>query len=70
MDNQSKKLKVVAVEHEDGVITAFIKELPGLVVQGNSKDDVKSKLDALLETFIKKLEASRNNLEIVTQSFV
>jgi hypothetical protein len=69
MYNPSKKLNVTAVQHGgSGVITAFVTEMPGLVVQGTSEKDVANKLDALLSAFIKKLEASRKNLVINPQT--
>lgn len=69
MNNLPKSLKVTAIEHESsGVITAFVTQMPGLLVQANSTDEIKYKLDRLLENFIKKLDASRKNLEIETKT--
>lgn len=68
MNTPSKKLQAIAFEHDDGVITAYIKELPGLVVQGKTQEEIKLKLHSLVEVFIQKLQASRNNIEVVTKS--
>lgn len=56
------------MDERTGFITAYINEFPGIVVQGKSEDDVNRKLDMLLDAFIKRLQASRNNLEIETQT--
>lgn len=65
MINPSKKPRIIAID-DDGVYTAFLSHLPGLVVQGKSKDDVAQKLVKLLDNFIKRLQDSRDNLEIET----
>lgn len=67
MNHSNQKLKVTAVEHASGVITAFVNQFPGLVVQASSKEEVERKLDALMEVFIRKLQAGRKNLEIETR---
>ena len=67
MNNQSKGA-VTAVMHETGAITAFFNELPGLVVQGNSHDDVKNKLNALIKAYIRRLEAMSEDIEIETET--
>lgn len=67
--NNPNKGAVTAVMHPDsGAITAFFNELPGLVVQGNSQDDVKNKLNALLKSYIKRLEAMSEDIEIETET--
>jgi len=38
------------------VLTGYLTDLPGLLVQGNSDSDVRNKLASLLESYIKKLE--------------
>lgn len=64
-----KGLTVTAVLHpDDGVITAFFDELPGLVVQGTSDDDVETKLKSLLNSYIKRLDSIKDNLNIKTTS--
>lgn len=65
----SKILTVTAVlDDETKVITAFFNELPGLVIQANSMDDVRGKLDSLRKSYIKRLQAIGNNFEITTRS--
>jgi hypothetical protein len=67
MNNASHKLTVTAVQHDNGVITAFVNQLPGLVVQANSNDDIKIKLQSLLKSYIKRLQAV-NNFDIQTRN--
>jgi len=68
MKPSQQKLNVTAIVHGDtGVITAFVTKLPGLLVQGNSHDDVAAKIDKVVQVFIKALDQSRNNLEIETK---
>ena len=63
------KLTVTAVFDEPSKsFTAFFNELPGLLVQGNSFDDVKQKLRSLLLSYIKRLQNIANDFEIKTQS--
>jgi hypothetical protein len=70
MANQSKKLTVTAVAHQSsGSITAFFNELPALVVQGDSEDDIDVKLRSLLGSYIKMLESRKDNIVISTKSF-
>jgi hypothetical protein len=66
-DNPSKKLTVTAVSHPDGIITAFPNELPHLIVQGNSMDDIAKKMQALLNWYSVRLQKSSNNLDIKEQ---
>ena len=69
MANLSSKLTVTAVMDKDNnCITAFFNELPGLVVQGKTTDDIKNKLQSLLASYIKRLDSLKNNFEIETQS--
>ena len=63
MNKTSKKLTVTAI-NDAGNITAFFNELPGLVVQGNSMENVRNKLGALLKSFIKRLETVGDNFDI------
>jgi hypothetical protein len=63
MINPSKRPSVTAVDY-GGVITAFFTDLPGLVVQGNSADDVHHKLASLLDSYIKRLNNLKNNIDI------
>ena len=71
MTNPTKKMTVTAVIHQDsGTITAFFNELPGLVVQGDSKDDVKGKLTSVLDSYIKRLDSIKNNMDSQTTSLV
>jgi hypothetical protein len=71
MNNKSsKKLIVTAVfDNHSKAITAFFNEFPGLIVQANSLDDVKVKLDSLLKSYIKRLQSIGNNFEIITTKF-
>lgn len=65
MRNPTKKMSVTAVLHEDtGQITAFLNDMPGLLVQGDSNDDVKAKLKSLTESYIKKFDSIKDNIEI------
>ncbi len=67
MSKQSKELTVTAVQDQkSGQITAFFDELPGLVVQGNSDNDIKNKLGSLLDSYIKRYESRKNNMVIQT----
>lgn len=69
MTNPTKKMSVTAVFHQSsGRITAFFNELPGLVVQGHSDDDVKAKLTSLLDSYIKRLDSIKHNMDIQTTS--
>lgn len=54
--NFMQKLSVTAVTHPDGVITAFINEIPAILVQGNSKEDIQNKLDNVLASYIKRIQ--------------
>lgn len=66
MSKQSKKLTVTAVlDKHTGQATAFFDELPGLVVQGNP-DDIKGKLTSLLDSYLKRYESRKNNIDIQT----
>ncbi|UAY53438.1 hypothetical protein [Ferruginibacter albus] len=70
MTNLSKRMSVTAVANDNGVITAFFDDLPGLLVQGGSIEDVRDKLKSLLESYIKRLDSWKDNIEIETQSLV
>lgn len=71
MINPSKKLTVTAVSHADsGMITAFFNEMPGLLVQGKSSEDVRTKLGALLDSYIQRLDSIKGNIDIHTTSLV
>ena len=71
MINPFPRSKVITVQNGDsGKITAFFSDLPGLVVQGNSKSDVVQKLVKLVEAFAEGLKKSSNNLDIQTMSLV
>lgn len=67
MSTPSKGLSVTAVNYK-GVITAFFDDMPGLVVQANSADDVKHKLSSLLASYIKRLDSIKDNINIKTES--
>lgn len=60
------KLTVTAVVDDQNRVTAFFNELPALVVQGNSDDDVKQKLGSLLKSFVKRLQSAKD-FEIKTK---
>lgn len=69
MTNQQKKPTVTAVLHKDtGVVTAFFNDLPGLIVQGSDQTDVTKKLSSLLDSYIKRLDAMKNNIDIQVKS--
>ncbi|WP_106929462.1 hypothetical protein [Adhaeribacter arboris] len=68
MIKPSKKLTVTGILNNSGRITAFFNEMPGLVVQGISEEDVKDKLIILLDAYIIRLESMKNNLDIQTTS--
>jgi hypothetical protein len=67
MSKPAIKLTATAVVDQNSRITAFFNELPALVVQGDSDDDVKEKLGSLLQSFIKRLQSADNNFEIKTK---
>ena len=60
MSKPSMKLTVTAVVDDQNRVTAFFNELPALVVQGNSDDDVKQKLESLLASFVKRLQSAKD----------
>lgn len=69
MTGKTKKLTVTAIQDEDeGVVTAFFNELPGLVVQGKNRDDVSEKLVSLLDSYIERLENSDRDFDIKMQT--
>lgn len=69
MNKPTKKLTVTAILDDDSkIITAFFDQLPGLVVQGNSEDDVKMQLQSLLGSYIKRLQSIGNDFEIKPKS--
>ena len=69
--SQKKGLTVTAVVHKTtGNITAFFDDLPGLVVQAKTTDDVDKKLRSLLDSFIRRLDSMKNNIDIQTTTFV
>ena len=72
MNNKdSKKMTVTAIpDPHSKVITAFINELPGLVVQANSLEEVRVKLDSLLKSYIRRLQSIGNNFEIITSRLI
>lgn len=68
MNKPTTKLSVTAMlDSNSNIITAFFNELPGLVVQGNSEDDVKMKLKDLLKLYIKRLETIGKDFDITTK---
>lgn len=67
MNKPTTKLSVTAILSKDSKsITAFFNELPGLVVQGNSEDDVKMKLKDVLNLYIKRLQTIGKDFDITT----
>lgn len=60
MEPKSKKLTVIAVDHAEGNMTAFFKELPGLLVQGNDEKEITTKLRVVLKAYIARLESSED----------
>lgn len=61
----SKQLTVTIIEHEkSGIITAFVNELPGVLVQGSDEDDATVKLRSLLNTYIQRLRSMDDNFTI------
>lgn len=65
MQDNKKGLTVTAVSMGDStIITAFFNELPGLLVQGSSDEDVRLKLDSLLGSYIDRLNSAKNNIDI------
>lgn len=68
MTNPSKSLTVTAIVNDGGKITAFFNEMPGILVQGDSKEDVAKKLKSLLNAYLKRLDAIKNNIDIQTTS--
>jgi hypothetical protein len=71
MPSNSKKLTVTAVTHpHSGIITAFINQLPGLVVQGSDDADVQKKLDAILTSYVNYVQRLKSlDFEIKNQAF-
>jgi hypothetical protein len=66
---KSKKLSVTAVvDRNTKVITAFFNDIPAVVVQGNTMDDVRVKLTSLLQSFIKRLQSQSTDFEIQTNT--
>lgn len=62
---------VTAVTDRDsGQITAYFNELPGLVVQGKSISDVRTKLISLLDSYIQRLDSIKTNLDIQTAPLI
>lgn len=61
--------KVIAVRHDNGVITAFVHSVPGILVQGKTMDDVRTKLVAAIESYAKRISSIRNNFSIEEQNF-
>ena len=58
MNKAAKKFTVTAIlDQKSNITTAFFDDLPGLVVQGSSLDDVKVKLKDLLKLYIKRLQS-------------
>lgn len=69
MSNKSKNLTATAiVDAQSGSITAFFNEIPGLLVQGSSDDDVKKKLGSLLESYIRRLDSVKHNFDLQVKS--
>lgn len=67
MSNPTKKLTVTAIPNGNGrPMTAFFNELPALVVQGFNDEEILGKLASLLESYIKRLDSLKGNLEIQT----
>jgi predicted RNase H-like HicB family nuclease len=65
----SKKMTVTAViDDHTQLVTAFFNDLPAVVVQGVSIDDVRVKLTSLLQSFIKRLQSQSTDFEIQTKS--
>jgi tetrahydromethanopterin S-methyltransferase subunit B len=63
MSSNSKKLTVTAVtDSKSGLVTAFFNELPGLLVQANTMEEGVDKLKQLLNSFIKRLDSSKDNI--------
>jgi|GEM_PF-6197440 len=70
MNAPLKKLTVTAVYSPDNTsVTAFINEIPTILVQTSTVDDAKDQLMTLLDSYIKRLEAMKSNIEIQTRSF-
>lgn len=71
LHNPQKTLKVTAVRHTDGgMMTAFLTDLPAIVVQGTNDEEVFKKLDSVLGSYvnyINNMKSSSNNMEIQTQ---
>lgn len=66
---KSKKLSVTAVVDDNtNIITAFFNDLPALVVQGNTMEDIRTKLTSLLQSFIKRLQNQSTDFDIQTKS--
>lgn len=66
---KSKKLSVTAVVDDNtNIITAFFNDLPALVVQGNTMEDIRTKLTSLLQSFIKRLQNLSTDFDIQTKS--
>lgn len=49
-----------------GIVTAFINEIPAIVVQGSSEQDATLQLQKILDSY--GVEAGSENLKIVTRS--
>ncbi len=65
MSTNSKQLTVTAVtDSKSGVVTAFFNELPGLLVQSDTTDDVVDKLKSLLRSYIKRLDSIKDNIHV------
>lgn len=67
---KSKKLSVTAVvDGHTKAITAFFNDIPAVVVQGNTMEDVRVKLTSLLQSYIKRLQSQSTDFEIQTKPF-
>lgn len=67
---KSKKLSVTAVvDGNTKAITAFFNDIPAVVVQGNTMEDVRVKLTSLLQSYIKRLQSQSTDFEIQTKPF-
>lgn len=65
MSTPSKQLTVTAVtDGKSGIVTAFFNELPGLVVQSQSQDDVVDKLKSLLNSYINRLNSRKDHIYV------
>ncbi|WP_295233873.1 hypothetical protein [Sediminibacterium sp.] len=69
MSTKPKQLTVTAIQDSNtGVFTAFFNEMPGLLVQTKSQDDIVQKLKIVLDAHLTRLNSIKNNIQVQQKS--